>query len=252
MSTSRRYFASQNWSSSMLQLDQLRQEHLDQVQALIQWKAAKDCVVADLVADLHPDRWVGLRLPEGMVREFNTDRDFYLEMALQFLSDMRSLLLDSRGLMEPYRGSYAAELLHRERLYLAAQISNMFFHHADNRFWCLQLYNERTLQIVHQAPWVPWDENCWIFGLRRSGEDEYFSPVVANLVFMDGVRFLEDGETVHLKSGDHKLSAVVDNRRGAMRTLTATQYERFGPVMQWVGSLYRGYPARALRDSSQS
>ncbi len=232
----------------MLQLDQIRPEHLDQVQALIQWKAAKDRVVADLVGDLHPDRWVGFRLPEGMLQEFNTDQDFYIEMALQFLSDMKSLLLDSRGLMEPYRGAYAAELLHRERLYMTAQISNMFFHRTDSRFWCLQLFNERSLQVAHSVPWVPWNENCWIFGLKGSAEDEYFSPVLASLHFMDGIRFLEDGETVCLKSRYEKLSAVIDSHRGPMRTLTPTQYARFEPVMTWVGAMYQGFPLRAIRE----
>jgi hypothetical protein len=233
----------------MLRLDQLQQEHIDQVQTFVQWEVDKDKVVRGLLEDLHPLRWVGIGLPDGMLREFNTDRDIYIEVALQFLSEMRSRLVDFRDLGEPYRGAYATELHHREGLYLVAQVANMFFHHADSRYWCLQLYNERSLQIVHSAPRIPWDDNCWIFGLKESGENEFSSPVLASLYFMDGIRFLEDGETVHLKSRDHKLSAVVDNQRGTGRTLTATQYARFEPVMAWVGALYRGFPRRAIREA---
>ena len=232
----------------MLRLDQLQQEHINQVHAFVQWKSDKDKVVTGLLEDLHPLRWVGIGLPDGMLQEFNSDQDFYLEMALQFLSEMKSRLVDFRGLLEPYRGAYAAELHLREHLYLVAQIANMFFHQTDNRYWCLQLYNERSLQIVHRAPWVPWDEHCWVFGLRGPSDNEYFSPVLASLYFMDGVRFLEDGESVHLKGPDNKFTVVVDNQFGAMQTLTATQYERFGPVMYWASALFRGYPARALRD----
>ena len=146
----------------MLRLDQLRQEHINQVQAFVQWEAAKDKIVAGLLEDLHPLRWVGIGLPDEMLREFNTDQDFYIEMALQFLSEMKSRLVDAWVPMEPYRGAYAAELHFREHLYLVAQVANMFFHQTDNRYWCLQLHNERSLQIVHRAPWVSWNENCWI------------------------------------------------------------------------------------------
>jgi len=236
----------------MLRLNELRQDHIDQVTSLIRWDLDKDKVVADLLADLDPQTWSGLELPDEMIHEFLIDRDFYVELGLQFLADMRSLLLESRGLMEPYRGAYAMELHHREGLYIVSQLASMFFHRSDHRFWCLQLFNRRSLQIIHPEPWIPWNENLWLFGLKGPSEDEFFTPVLASLEFMDNIRFLQDGETVFLKNKNRKLTALVDSQGRAIQSLNATQYERFGPAMDFVCALYRGFPTRAIRENSES
>ena len=236
----------------MLRLDELGQDHINQVTFLIRWDLHKDRIVANLSADLDPQSWSGLNFPKEMIHEFHTDQDFYLELALQFLAEMRSLLLESRGSMEPYRGSYASELHHRERLYLVSQLASMFFHRSDHRFWCLQLFSRRSLQIIHPEPWIHWNKDLWLFGLKGSGEDDFFSPVLASLEFLDGCHFLQDGETMCLKNKSCKLTAVVDNQGRPIQSFHAAQYERFGPVMDWVGALYRGFPARAIRETPDS
>ena len=231
----------------MLRRNQLSECHMKGVNDLLYFQENKDRIVQDLLDDLSLERWEGSSHEIGMLHEFRFDQDRYISAALEFLNQVGSFLLDPSDSIDGLPEIYARDLLYRERLYMVAQLTRMFFQQADDTFWCVQVYQTGKIRIHHEEPSVPWNENCWILGLKHPDDAKFFSPIIARLEFMDEVRFLQNGEVLNLVYQGQKMSAVVDNTCGISHTLRLDQYTRFAPSMEWIGSLYQGFPDRTIR-----
>jgi hypothetical protein len=230
----------------MLRRDQFRQSHVEDVMKLLNWRDNRKSVEEALRSDLDIDCWDGPDYPVSMLRDFRGNQDKYIEIALDFLSVQREWLFGSPEWIDGMPEVYAADLLQRESAYLMAQLAGIFIQRQDDAHWCLQILQNGSIEIPHLKPWFPWDEDVWLFGLKRPENSEYFSPVLAKLEFMDGVKFLRNGEPVSLINKGLKMSAFIENKSGVCHTVRFEHFRRFAPAMDWSESLYSGFLDRTI------
>ncbi len=231
----------------ILRRDQLREVHLDGVEKLLHWKENRDTVVSDLIEDLNPDRWSDSIFPEEMAQVLHDHREMYLAMALDYLTRMRATYVDAEDKIGTIPRIHHEELVTMERIYIAAQLVNMFFLQVDNRNWCIQLFQNGFLEIKHIKPWVSWNENCWLIALRNPDGADFFSPAICRLEFTDGLKYLLDGCQLDLKTSTRRVIAFFDSQSCGAYTLTPAEFTRFAPALDWHGCLYTGLPDKAVR-----
>ena len=224
---------------------EIHQKHLDDVQELLQWRDRRDTVTKKLLSDLDPEMWDGPDCSSDLLRSIRLNKDWYLDLAFNFLDKMASVMV--KGAHYPYRipQVYAPELLRRERLYLSAQITQMFYTKDDESHWCIQIFETGEIKIQLDEPWTPWARNMWLFGLKGPAESDFMTPVIAKLEFFDGVEFLRNGEGINLRRHTQKFHALVDCPFGFAHTLEKPDFDRFGPVLDWSRAVYVGYPDRS-------
>ena len=231
----------------ILRRDQLREAHIRGVGELLHWKEHGSLVENNLFDDLQPDRWSDLHYPREMVDSFLRNQDKYVEQALCFLTEMYFTYIEYEDLAGTIPRVFHQELIGMEWIYLMAMFENMFFSQTDDGFWCVQIYETGTLKIPHIEPWISWNQNCWLVALDRAQNSDFFSPAICRLEFHDGVKFLRHGAQLDLMNQERKLIAPLDSRFSSAHTLTAYEYERFAPVLQWHGCLYSGFADGAVR-----
>jgi hypothetical protein len=231
----------------ILRRDQLREVHIRGVEKLLHWKEHKETVVNDLLDDLSPDRWSDSIYPEDMAQDLHDHRDRNITLALDFLTRMRATYVDAEDMIGTIPRIHHEDLITMERIYIVAQLVNVFFQQVDNRHWCVQLFQTGALEIKHVIPWVPWNENCWLVSLRTPDGADFWSPAICKLEFTDGLKYFRDSEQLDLKTSARRVIAYLNNQSCGAYTLTKVEYDRFGPALDWHGCLYAGFPDRAVR-----